>query len=203
MKNEVIANSTSSAIKQVSEKLNLDEQIVKAAVNSFLDEIKRALYHEIPFSMQGFGKFYHTYSNRRVDAGMRNDVDASFFEGKVHKLVTFELASILRDRINGWVSDLGIKTNIDNVEVGRVVIKPEEIMKIRRVKLLEEQRRVGFRPDLLFEEDNLLDGERQMLDQLEKAPTADEIIKEMGINLGDRGDLSKQMAASKRYKEQK
>lgn len=136
--------------------------------------------YEMPFAITGLGKFYLKYSTKnfwRVKASK-----APYYQGKIFRKVHFEPCDNLKTEMNGLVHDFGIKDNSPK-ELARLRIKPDELDKMRRKKILEDQRKVGFRSDLLFDE--LPKAEAEYLDQVSEDLTVEQIIHRIGLNLND------------------
>ncbi len=181
MSAESASTTTLHAIKRISAEQSINEDIVRIIVDAFTDIIKDCLKSESPFTLAGFGKFYHNYRNNTY---MKNRFPkADYYSDKVHKEVVFRLTEVARTELNGWVHDLNIKNNLPT-ELSRVAIRPNEIEKIRRHKILDDQQQLGFRSDLLFDKENLPQSDSKSIDALGKAPTVDDIIKRIGLNLG-------------------
>jgi len=77
---------------------------------------------------------------------------------------------------------LGLKNN-SRQEMLRLKIRPDEIEKIRRRKTLEDQRSLGFRADLLFED--LPPSELSLDRSLGESPTIEQIARRIGMNLDE------------------
>lgn len=114
-------------------------------------------------------------------AGMSRNPE--LFKGKVNRQLKFRVAQSAKGRINGIVHDLGIKNNLDRKEMLRLAIKPDEIAKVRKAKILEEQRAVGFRSDLLFDDEDLPEYDRNVLKDLDEPPTVEEMFAQLGVNI--------------------
>jgi len=177
------AGSTSQAIRDIAAENDLSHDLVKLVVDCYTQKILDCIENEIPFSMKGFGKFYFAYrGGRHLLQQVKNK---EYFDGKVHRSLKFQVSSTIKDRVNNWVHDLGLKDNVDKKEMMRLAIKPDEIHKIRRAKVLEEQQQIGFRPDLLFDEDDIPTADKSALNNLDNAPTVNEMMQRLGIDIDD------------------
>ena len=185
--NEGIPDTTRAAAIAISKKRGISTQAVKDILDDYVGHIRDALTHEIPFTVTSLCKFYHQYSKvspvviRNTPRSVMPD-GSNYFEDKVRKNVKCKLVSNASATLDGWVHDLGISNNKSS-ELLKVQLKPREIEKIRRRKTLDEQRSLGFRSDLLFDETPAVD--EAVEGKLGPAPTIQEIATRIGINLGD------------------
>ena len=171
--------TTAHCVKTIAEDLNYDPQVVEKIIDAYMNCIKTALKKELPFAIRGLGKLSHRYVNGGQKIRTKNP---EFYKDKVHKQVCFTLSDDCKAELTGWVHDIGIKNNRRG-EMTRVRMQPQEIEKIRRRKTLEDQRSLGFRADLLFDEPPQSD---QVVEKsLEQPPTVEKIAQRIGINLGD------------------
>ena len=152
-------------------------------LDDYVECIRAALEREIPFTINSLCKLYHTYRAPANNLPKKTLPDGEdYYEGRVVKHVKCRLVADAEEKLNGWVHDLGVKNNT-YTELNKIQIKPDEIEKIRRRKTLEEQRSLGFRSDLLF--DDPPTGDKILEDGLGPAPTIQEIADRIGMNLGD------------------
>lgn len=177
MSQDPIPTTFASISKAISAELKIDEQIVRAIIRHYVEKIKVALKHELPVSMEGFGKFYCTY---RKPPSSKTKPLGEYYLDKVIKTIKFKLHVDAKNALNAWVHDLGIRDNT-RTELMKVAIEPTEISKIRRRKMLEEQQKVGFRPDLLFDEEHLPEHDKKVLEDLGESPTIEEIKKRIAF----------------------
>lgn len=169
------------AVKQISDKTKVHQDDVRRVLDEFVNTIVQCLEEEIPFAINGLGKFYFTY--RCSTSLMRRIKAKEFFLDKVHRELRFSVSSTVKSRLQGWVHDLGLKNNIDKKEMLRLAIRPDEIAKTRRARVLEEQRALGFRPELLFDEDDLPEADKVIAKELEDAPSVEEMLVRLGVNI--------------------
>lgn len=167
---EIRPETTTQAIRAISEKSGIDIEIVRRIVDSFVNTIKETLRAEIPFSITNLGKLYFVY--RKPGGSVIPESMYKMTLKKVIKKLTFSIAMSTKQDLEGYVDDLEIKTN-DTNELLKIKIKPEELEKIRSKALLRDQTALGFRPELLFDEVPLQD--RDIDAKYGKAPTAEEI----------------------------
>lgn len=177
-----LPDSTVSTAIHLAEKHSLPVQLIRAILQDYTECIRASLEKEIPFTINTLCKLYHSYDkpgNLKKHKKLPDGTD--FYAGKVIKHVKFKLLADAEERLNGWVQDLGVKNNTYS-ELNKIQIKPDEIEKIRRRKTLEEQRSLGFRSDLLFDDPPTSD---TLLERgLGPAPTIQEIADRIGLNLG-------------------
>jgi len=178
---DIIPQSLSEATKVACNELDIDESIGQALMNCVVKWMIICLEHEIPFTIKGFGKFYHSYRNRKKENNF--DHDASFYNGKKHKCIEFEVNHDVITRLHGWVHDLNITNNNSQKEVSKLLIKPDEIYKFRKMKMLEEQRSLGFDSSLLFDEDKVPDIDKDLIKNVENSPSVKEIMKRLGVDI--------------------
>lgn len=171
--------TTVYACRAIALEMGVDEAIVKMIVGKYHDSIKKCLKAEIPFLMTGIGKFYHRYMKSNL---AHRFTRAEHYRDKVSRQVVFKLSDEAKRLFNSWVHDLKIKSNLPK-ELVRIAIRPEEIEKIRRRKVLDDQQSLGFRSDLLFDEGNLPPSDAKGLEALNAAPSVDEIIERIGRNI--------------------
>jgi len=171
--------TTPHAVRAIALEMGVDEAIVKIIVNKYHDKMKDCLKAEIPFSMSGIGKFFYRYRKSNLSFKFTR---GEHYADKVSKEIAFRLSDEAKKLLHGWVHDLKIKTNLPK-ELLRLAIRPEEIEKIRRRKVLEDQQSLGFRPELLFDEEKLPESDSKMIQSLESAPSVEEIIRRIGLNI--------------------
>jgi nucleoid DNA-binding protein len=176
MAEKLIHDTAEKAADSVSHALGVDRETTITIIEMFFDRLIDCLRSESTFTIPGFGKFYFKYGRAR----MVSEQQAHYLAGKCRKSLEFKLATMMDSDLEGWVHDLGFKTN-ERTELKRVKIQPEEIEKVRRKKNLEEQRAVGFRSELLFEDPPETD--RIIERGLGRAPTVDDLIRRIGLNL--------------------
>lgn len=179
MSNTVVS-TTSGAISSIASELNIDPQIVEEVINALVIRVRTAIRAEVPFQLRGLGKFYLRYGDK-ANAKARMSPD-SYLQDKVLREVRFTACDEWKSEANMWVHDFGIKNNTKK-ELMRLKIRPDELDKMRKKKILEDQRTLGFRSDLLF--DDVSQTDKTFEDTLGRAPTADEIMRRIGINLED------------------
>jgi nucleoid DNA-binding protein len=182
-----IPENTTAAAKAISKKRGIPTQAVRDILDDYVNHIRDALSNEIPFTVTSLCKFYHKYTkaNSTVIKNTSQVImpdGSNFYEGKARKSVKCKLITSAATTLEGWVHDLGVATNQAN-ELLKIQIKPSEIEKIRRRKTLDEQRSLGFRSDLLFDETPAVDAIVE--NKLGPIPTIEDIAKRIGINLGD------------------
>ena len=167
-----IPDTTVRAISLIVEETGVEEPVVRLIVDRYVKCIKDCLENEIPFCIRGFARFYHAYISRKSSNVHHED--------KVHKTVKMVLTPDAKAQLDGWVHDLGVKDNRPH-ELMKIKLKPDEIAKVRRRRTLEDQRTLGFRSELLFDEphqqDTLLEKE------LGESPSVEEIMRRIGINI--------------------
>lgn len=173
---EKIATNTAMAVKKIAEKLNLSADVVRLVIDEYANEIVQCIDSEIPFTYNGLGKFYYTYLYKPTAAST-----GGFFKDKVRREVCFKIQDNLKMRLNNWVHNLGFRNNLKK-EMARLKMRPEEISKKRNAKILAEQRAVGFRPDLLFDEEDVPQPDRDALEDIGDAPTVQEVINRLGFD---------------------
>ena len=175
-----IPSVTSHAITHIASKLGVDVNVVDKIIVEFVQSIRTAIRREIPFQVRGLGKFYLKYSRRNVYQIASEKL--SLFDGKTRRSLHFESTDELKAEIHGWVHDFGLKNN-SSKEFARLRIRPDELDKLRKKKVLDEQRALGFRSDLLFDE--LPEDEKKFEESFGNAPTVEQIMRRIGMNLGD------------------
>lgn len=179
MPNQVVT-TTGNAIKSIADELNLDTAVVESVINALTSRIREAIRAEMPFALRGLGKFYLRYKTlKRLMSRSRN---SAYYSDKVMREVRFAASDEWKSETNGWVHDFGIKSNHPR-ELLKLRIKPDELDKMRKKKILDDQRSLGFRSDLLFDEVPL--AEKAFESTLGQPPSADEIMRRIGINLED------------------
>ena len=176
-----IASSTARAAALISQRLGIEETHVRNVIQEYTNVILECLDEEIPFSIAGFGKFYFTYVPNHK--GFSNEFRDKLFKNKVNRRLRFTVSTDVKPRLQGWVHDLGLKNNIDRKEMMRLAIKPEEIAKTRRQRMLEEQRSYGFRPELLFDEDDMSPADKEASKTMPEAPSVEEMLDRLGANI--------------------
>jgi len=170
-----IPDTTTRSIAAIAAETGIETEVVRRCVEGFVNKIIAALKAEVPFAVGGLCRFHHIYSNR-----IRPRYQAEFYEDKIYRSVSMKLFPDANSKLNGWVHDLGIKNNRKQ-ELLRMKIKPEEIEKIRRRKTLQDQRELGFRSELLFEESPI--GDSDLEKEFKHVPTVEEITRRIGMNL--------------------
>tara|TARA_R110002126_G_scaffold10482_16_gene47693 strand:- start:762 stop:1310 length:549 start_codon:yes stop_codon:yes gene_type:complete len=163
----------------ISQSEDIEIDIVKKVLEKFVDGMTECLKKEIPFQISGFGKFYFTY---RDGANLMRRVQAKgLYDDKVHRELQFRVSANVKCTLNGWVHDLGLKTNLAKDTVV-MRIKPEEILKIRRTKLLEDQRSMGFDANLLFDEGAVPEHDQRQSES-RSTPSIDDMLEKLGQNI--------------------
>ena len=178
------SSTTKTAAKVVSERTGIPLETVQIVLDYFTQEVVRCVTSEIPFNFVNVGTFYHVYvpkNNPRLTA-FNNDCKY-LVEGKVYRYLRFRVNKNVENRINGWVTDLGLSNNIDRKGFMRLKLKPDEITKVRKQKLLDEQRKLGFRTELLFDEEDMPRHDQVVRDELEKAPSVRQMLEQLGSNI--------------------
>jgi nucleoid DNA-binding protein len=175
-----IPSTSGQILSQISKKTGVCVDKVREVIMQYHYGIADCLEAEIPFTMAHFGKFFFRYKKRQIHGNY--DRDKEFYDDKIHRELNFEPTLGTKKRLHGWVHDIGIRNNkID--QLTKLAIKPEEIAKIRRSKVLEEQRKLGFTPDLFYDEDKLPEHDKAILSEKTiAAPTVNEIIERLGID---------------------
>lgn len=173
-------STTAGAITAIADELNIDAQIVEAVINALTSKVRAAIRAEIPFQVRGLGKFYLRYSDKPT-AKLKMSADHYCYD-KILREIRFSACDEWKSETNIWVHDLGIKNNMPR-ELMKIKIRPDELDKIRKKKILDDQRSLGFRADLLFDDPSQAD--KTFEATLGRAPTADEIMRRIGINLED------------------
>lgn len=176
MSKQPIPDTTVRAIQAIAAETGLEEQVVRQVVEAFVGKIYGCLKAEIPFAVRGLCRFYHGYYDRT-----RGPV-SEYYRDKVHREVKIKLMPDAAATLNGWVHDLGIKTN-EKKELLKIQVRPDEIEKMRRRRVLEDQRSLGFRSELLFEESP--PGDASLESRFGDEPSVEEIAARIGINLGE------------------
>jgi len=185
--NENIPDTTRASAIAISKKRGIPTQVVKEILDDYVEHIRDALTHEIPYTVTSLCKFYHQYAKagpaviRSTSRALMPD-GSNYFEDKVKKSVKCKLVANASSMLDGWVHDLGIASNRSS-ELLKIQLKPKEIEKIRRRKTLSEQRSLGFRSDLLFDETPAVD--ESVESKLGPVPTIEQIAAKIGMNLGD------------------
>tara|TARA_R110002096_G_scaffold388802_2_gene583118 strand:+ start:232 stop:759 length:528 start_codon:yes stop_codon:yes gene_type:complete len=173
----IIPDTTVRAVAAIAAETGIEQEVVRQCVDGFVAKITACLKAEVPFAVSGLCRFNHSYTLKR-----RPECDAAYYSDKVHREVKMKLFPNATSSLNGWVHDLGIKNN-GKQELLRMKIKPDEIEKIRRRKTLQDQRELGFRSELLFEESP--QGDTELEKTFAESPTVDQIAKRIGMNLDD------------------
>lgn len=146
-----IPNSTVTASKFIAEELGVDYDLVHDIVKLYIKTIYKCLMAEVPFNMNGLLKFFHAYEKVNATKAFGQHKGHEYFEDKVAKILKTELYPNAKPKIHGWVHDFGIKSNKQK-ELVKIHLRPIEIEKMRKRKVLEEQRKLGFRSELLFDD---------------------------------------------------
>jgi len=175
-----VPSVTSQAVIAISAKLGVDPSIVDKIVVEFIQSIRLAIRREIPFNVRNLGKFYLKYKRTGI-AKIQPD-KAHLFEGKTRRSLHFLPNDDLKAEVHGWVHDFGLKDNTPK-EFARLRIRPDELDKMRKKKVLDEQRSLGFRAELLFDE--MPADEKKFEESLGNAPTVEQIMRRIGLNLDD------------------
>ena len=178
MTNVQVPTSTFQAITKIAKELGLDESVVESVLDAFVKKIKAAMREELPFMVRGLGKFYFRYMNRMKLMAS----STSYLDDKVHREIVFTPLDELKAEFHGWVHNFGLKDNTAR-SVLAMKIQPSELGKIMKKKTLDDQRTLGFRSDLLF--DDLPDAEKSLLKELEDSPTIEQIARRIGRILDD------------------
>lgn len=178
----IIPTTMSAAIRKIASKLKLDNDTVENVLNEYTNCMITALEYEMPFYINGFGKFYFSYESVKKTDKVSNYHDSKFYKNKVYKLLKFIPTVSIRNRFNEWVIDLKIKSNLAK-DLIRISLKPDEIINIRRAQILKEQRELGFRPQLLFDEESLPEVDKMIMEETERIPTINEILTRLGVKL--------------------
>lgn len=174
-----VPSTTHYAAKIISDEENIPIDIVKKIIERFFDKVILCLQREIPFQITGLGKFYYIYRNNSC---LRSKIRAiDLYKDKVHRELRFRLSPNIESSINGWVHDLGMKTNLAKDTV-KLQIKPDEILKIRRTKLLEDQRSMGFNAELLFDDNDVPEHDRNQIDKYPSL-SVEEMLDRLGSNI--------------------
>lgn len=169
------------AVKKIAEKTGIPQESVRKVIDEFVSSIVECLEAELPFSISGLGKFYYTYSS---STNLMSRIQAKgFFHDKVHRRLKFSISSTVKNRLQGWVHDLGLKNNVDKKEMLRLAIQPDEIQKTRRARVLEDQRNMGFNAELLFDEKDIPEADRVISQEIGAPPTVEEMLLRLGINM--------------------
>ena len=177
MSQSPISDSTARAIPVIAAETGLEEPVVRQVVEAYVGKIVQALTKEVPFSIRGFARLFHRYKNKITPS-----FQAEHYDDKVHREIAISLFPDAKSRLHGWVHDLGIKDNT-KTELLKLKIRPDEIEKIRRRKILQEQRSLGFRSELLFVDSPNAD--RTLERELGASPTVEQITRRIGMNIGD------------------
>lgn len=172
--------TTVQACKKIADDLNIDSEIVSKIIDNYHLIIFNCLKAELPFTLKYLGKFYCSYFKVKENKNAMNT--NPFWVGRVMKSIKFEINFDARQSLQGWVHDLGMKSNLRR-DMAKLVFKPEEIEKIRKKKLLADQKALGFRSDLLFDANTLPAVDKDLLKDLEKLPTVDEVRKRISHDL--------------------
>lgn len=178
MTSEPVPTSTSQCIPRIAKELDLDAVVVEKVLDAFIKRIKAAMRDELPFMVRGLGKFYFRYINRLkyVDRG------GSYADDKVHREIVFSALDELKAEFHGWVHSFGLKDNQTRTVLS-MKIQPDELGKLMKKKTLDDQRSLGFRSELLFNE--LPDAEKSLAKDLENSPTISQIAERIGRLLRD------------------
>lgn len=167
-------DTTGKCIDFISKEMMIDSQIVKKVIDRYIELAIKCLEAEMPFAMTKFCRFYHKYTHPPLRP------QGSYYTDKIYKLVEVKMHDNIHSRTSGWVHDLGLKDN-RRVQVLKMKIKPSEIEKIRRKKVLDDQRTLGFRSDLIFETPP--DSDKALEKTFEESPSVEDIMKRIGFNL--------------------
>lgn len=183
----IIPYSIQTSVPKIAKKLRLDNDTVNHVLSELINCITLALENEIPFYLNSFGKFYFTYEKPRQKYTYSKDKafgQEKYYDKKIMKILRFAPTINIRNRFHEWVIDLGIKSNLTK-DMIRISIKPDEIMNIRRAQLLKEQRELGFRPQLVFDNDSLPEVDKNVKDETDEIPTVSEILARLGVKVKD------------------
>ena len=171
--------STARAIKIIAKESGLNPGLVEHIINAYHEKIHRCMKSEMPFRMRGIGLFFCKYQSNRSNMKCTSK---EYFAKRVHRECGFKVSPELKAIVNGWVTDVGIKSNLPG-ELVRMKLRPDEIVKHRRKMVLDEQRKVGFNASLLFDEDQLPNHDKKAEEDLGRQPSVDEIMDIIGMNL--------------------
>jgi nucleoid DNA-binding protein len=170
-----------NCVANISQRSGISKESVRLVLDEFIRSVMECLEAELPFMMNGLGKFYYVYRN---GTNLLGRVKAKeFFEGKVHRELHFAVSYTVKGRLQGWVHDLGLKNNIDRKEMLRLAISPTEICKTRRARVLEDQQTMGFNADLLFDESDVPEADKIAIKDAGKAPSVEEMLDRLGCNI--------------------
>jgi hypothetical protein len=178
MSESPIACSNVHAIRQISEDLGVDINVVDMIVKAYISKVKVAFRAEMPFMMNGLGKFHFKYVNRPKFLMQ----DASYYRDKIHREIAFTANDELKAEFVGWVKNFGAKDN-HTVTLTNLKIRPDEFGKMIKKQILDDQRSLGFRSELLFDE--IPESEKALSKELGEAPTSSEIVRRLGLFLND------------------
>lgn len=165
MMQDVIPTSTFQIIKPIAKELGISEAIVGKIMELFAKKVREALSAELPFAIRNVGKIYFGYRESKPFPGAKY---TEFYQGRVKREIRFLPVDQLKAEFNIWIQDPGVRDNHIN-SIAKLKIAPEELGKIIKKKLLDEQRAGGFRPELLF--DDIPESEQSILKDLGPAPT--------------------------------
>lgn len=171
-----LATTTSAAISRLSADLDIPHEVVDKVIKGFINHVMEALRHEHPFQIWRLGTLYFKYSRRRSST----DVPSIIID-KIRRSVHFLPSMHVKAELHGYVHDLGIKNNKPR-ELARLRLKPDQIFRLRQKKVLDEQRQLGFRAEMLF--DNVSVQDKLVEKTLPEPPTVDQIVKRVWHNLG-------------------
>lgn len=181
LKDKPHSPSTRDACKRIAAEQDLSVDVVRGVVDAYVEKIVQCLEQEVPFSVYGLGKFYFLY--RKCTPMLSTTRNPKAFEGKVHRELNFQIASTVKHRLQGWVSDLGMKTNLSRKELLSLKIRPDEIAKTRRAHILRDQREMGFNAELLFDEDDVTEADKAAPHAKNSDPSIEELLDRIGINI--------------------
>jgi nucleoid DNA-binding protein len=180
MSDSPIPTTTNQAVRTISEELGLEESVVAKVIDAFVDKVRMAFREELPFMVRGLGKFYFRYAAR--PKAFIKEESKDYYKNKVVREIVFSPNDDIKAEFLGWVHDFGAKDNMSQ-SLLELKIQPVEFSKMIKKKILEEQRQMGFRPELLFDE--LPESERSLVKEIGEAPTVEQIMNRIGLCLDD------------------
>jgi len=176
-----IPTSTFASITHIARETGITKEVVEEILNCYARMIKNALRNELPFVLRGIGKIYFRYT-RRPYISDKSSSDKSIQAERVHREVTFAPLDEMKGEFNGWVHNMGIENNHSRTLL-KLKIRPDELSKLIKKRTLDDQRSLGFRSELLFDE--LPDAEKSVAGELGKSPSIEEIAIRIGKILRD------------------
>lgn len=174
----VPCNTTQAALA-ISRELNLTPQVVRLVLDRFVEKIRNAFRNEMPFAILGLGKFYFKYAKRKV---INSSFSDEYYKDKVNREVAFSPTNDVRSEFMNWIPDLGVKDN-QFPSIAKLKVTPIEFSRMIKNKTLQEQRSLGFRSELLFDE--LPEAEKAVVEDMKEYPTVEQIMRRIGFTLGD------------------